>query len=193
MALIILTASLVPSVAATFSEPVRYASAATEPTTVSAASNSTTSTSISTEASTDLTDSSLQAPDLDLETDSAVSRSGSEVTAKTTKAKTSVKMTATKQQYKWMTFTATFYAKDEPGTNGSDMTATGKRAKQGRTIAVDPRVIPYGTKVYIEGWGYRIAEDCGGAIKGNKIDIYMNSYHDFPKAGRIKVRLRIVG
>ena len=57
------------------------------------------------------------------------------------------------------------------GTN----TATGKRATEGRTIAVDPRVISYGTKVVINGHTY-IAEDCGGAIKGNKIDIYLEDH-----------------
>ncbi len=60
------------------------------------------------------------------------------------------------------------------------MTASGKRAKRNpngySTIAVDPRVIPLGTKVYIEGYGLAIAEDTGGAIKGNKVDLYMDTY-----------------
>lgn len=76
--------------------------------------------------------------------------------------------------------------------NGKGITATGTTAKEGRTIAVDPKVIPYGTKVYIDGWGYRIAEDCGGGIKGNHIDIYVDSASHIPAAGRITVRLRIV-
>ena len=54
-------------------------------------------------------------------------------------------------------------------------TATGTMPKQGRTIAVDPKVIPYGSKVIINGHTY-IAEDCGGGIKGNRIDVYMDSH-----------------
>jgi 3D (Asp-Asp-Asp) domain-containing protein len=57
------------------------------------------------------------------------------------------------------------------GTN----TSTGVKATQGRTIAVDPRVIPYGSIVVINGHEY-VAEDCGGAIKGKRIDVYFNDH-----------------
>lgn len=56
------------------------------------------------------------------------------------------------------------------------ITATGTNPTFGRTIAVDPTIIPYGTRVYIPEFDKTfIAEDCGGGIKGNKIDIYMNT------------------
>ena len=62
------------------------------------------------------------------------------------------------------------------------ITATGTEAMQGRTIAVDPDVIPYGTEVFINGHSF-IAEDCGGLIEGNKIDISFNSHDDALKWG----------
>ena len=63
-----------------------------------------------------------------------------------------------------------------PCGTGDGITATGTKVTAGRTIAVDPKKIPYGSKVYIEGYGWRVAEDCGGSVKGNHIDIAMNSH-----------------
>ncbi|MDZ4994312.1 hypothetical protein GNF80_15285 [Clostridium perfringens] len=60
------------------------------------------------------------------------------------------------------------------------------------TIAVDPSVIPLGSKVYIPGYGYAIASDTGGVIKGNIIDLYMNSHDDCTSWGRRQVTLHIV-
>ncbi|MDZ5253192.1 3D domain-containing protein [Clostridium sp. LIBA-8841] len=60
------------------------------------------------------------------------------------------------------------------------------------TIAVDPNVIPLGSKVYIPGYGYAIASDTGGVIKGNIIDLYMNSNDECKSWGRRQVTLHIV-
>lgn len=54
-------------------------------------------------------------------------------------------------------------------------TATGARATAGRTVAVDPRVIPYGTHLLINGHEY-VAEDCGGGVRGAHIDVFYNTH-----------------
>ena len=92
----------------------------------------------------------------------------------------------------WLDFQATFYIKYGPGMKGDGITYTGTMATEGRTIAVDPNVIPLGTRVYIDGYGERIAEDIGGAIKGNKIDIYVDDVSSIPPEGIISIRLRIL-
>lgn len=71
------------------------------------------------------------------------------------------------------------------------ITATGTLAKQGRTIAVDPRYIPYGTEVIIDGVTY-IAEDCGGAIKGDRIDLFFSSHEQALSFGRQTKIVRVM-
>lgn len=62
--------------------------------------------------------------------------------------------------------------------NGDGLTATGKTVTPGTTIAVDPSVIPYGSKVYIDGYGWRSAQDCGGAVKGKHIDMAVSTHSE---------------
>ncbi len=76
----------------------------------------------------------------------------------------------------------TAYSSEEPGIGTK--TASGTRVTEGRTIAVDPNIIPIGWWVYIEGIGFRRAEDTGGAIKGNKIDVYYDSLQNARNFGR---------
>jgi uncharacterized protein YabE (DUF348 family) len=71
----------------------------------------------------------------------------------------------------------------EEGDPGYGKTYTGTTVTEGRTIAVDPKVIPLGWWVYIEGFGFRRAEDIGSAVKGNKIDIYFKDAEYVRKFG----------
>lgn len=65
---------------------------------------------------------------------------------------------------------------------GNNITASGMKAQVG-VVAVDPKVIPLGTKLYIEGYGYAIAGDTGGAIKNNRIDLYFNTERECVRYG----------
>lgn len=81
----------------------------------------------------------------------------------------------------------------DPWNPGYGVTASGRYATEGITVAADPR-FPLGTKIYIEGVGYRTVEDRGGSIKGNRIDVFMNS-HSACYAGNINrvARVYLVG
>ena len=76
-----------------------------------------------------------------------------------------------------------------PWANG--ITSTGVIATTNRTVAVDPTVIPYGSKVVIGGQVY-VAEDCGGAIKNNRIDIYMGSHAEAENSGVFDVEVYLL-
>ena len=99
---------------------------------------------------------------------------------------------APKQETIQMEAVATAYCACVQCCGKSDcITATGTRATEGRTIAADPRVIPYGTHVLINGHEY-IVEDCGGAINGNRIDIYFESHADALQFGVQTVTVEIL-
>ncbi len=55
-------------------------------------------------------------------------------------------------------------------------TASGTDYEEGRTLAVDPDVIPLGTELYIPGYGWYVAEDTGNGIDGNRLDMYYNDH-----------------
>ncbi|WP_068606961.1 3D domain-containing protein [Paenibacillus swuensis] len=71
----------------------------------------------------------------------------------------------------------------KPSHPAYGITSSGAKVKEGRTIAVDPRVIPIGTTVYIEGIGLRQAEDTGSAIKGARIDVFIQDLKQARKFG----------
>ncbi len=77
------------------------------------------------------------------------------------------------------------------GNSADGITATGHRAQKG-IAAVDPRVIPLGTLLYIEGYGYARALDVGGAIKGDRIDLCFDHVPQARRWGRRNVRVHIL-
>ncbi len=92
----------------------------------------------------------------------------------------------TPQSYvKVYTMTATAYSLSRNNT------ASGLRPGPGR-VSVDPRVIPLGTKLYVEGYGPAVAADTGSAIKGLRIDVWLNSRELAIKWGRKKVRVWVL-
>ncbi|MGG7096230.1 3D domain-containing protein [Clostridium sardiniense] len=90
---------------------------------------------------------------------------------------------------KTLTMEATAYA----GHNTTAMGIKPVRDPNGiSSVAVDPSVIPLGSKVYVDGYGYAIASDTGGAIVGNKIDLFMNSEAECLQFGRRTVTVKII-
>ena len=90
---------------------------------------------------------------------------------------------------KEMKVNASAYSSQDP--NCSKYTSTGQLLRKG-IVAVDPKVIPLGTKMYIPGYGYGIAADIGGAIKGKKIDVAFESRKEALKFGRRDIVIQIL-
>lgn len=88
---------------------------------------------------------------------------------------------------------ATAYTPHCTGCSGISAAGLNLRANPDmKVIAVDPRIIPLGTKVWVEGYGNAVAADTGGAIKGNKIDVLVPTKSEAYNWGRKKVRLKVL-
>lgn len=88
---------------------------------------------------------------------------------------------------------ATAYTAHCNGCSGITKTGLNLRKNPNmKVIAVDPRVIKLGTKVHVEGYGYAIAGDTGGAIKGNKIDVFIPSKSRAYQWGRKNVKVKVL-
>ena len=80
-------------------------------------------------------------------------------------------------------FEITFY------THTGNRTSTGVYPQINRTIATDPKVIPYGTIIFVEGYGAFIAEDTGAVIKNNRLDIFVATKAEAIQKGRVKAKV----
>ena len=88
------------------------------------------------------------------------------------------------REYIEVTATLTAYCPCVKCCGKSDgITASGTQATAGRTVAVDTRLIPYGTEISIDGKTY-VAEDCGGKVKGYTIDVFFDSHEEALNFGR---------
>lgn len=117
--------------------------------------------------------------------------------AKTTKTSAPKKEAAPKESSepagKEFYVSATAYTADCAGCSGITATGINLKANPGlKLIAVDPSVIPLGSKVWVEGYGYAIAGDTGGAINGNKIDIFIADKSAALAFGRQQVKIKVL-
>ena len=96
------------------------------------------------------------------------------------------------KEIEWFYFVATGYSANDPLQGTNNITATGKEIKKGM-IAVDPKIIPLGTQIEIKDIGFFIAEDTGGKIKGNRIDIYFETKDEAKDFGRQVIWVRMLG
>ena len=117
------------------------------------------------------------------------------VSAQTTKKSTSQTTVSqpTENVSRTLTMEATAYTAYCTGCSGVTANGTNLRANpNAKVVAVDPRVIPLGTKVWVEGYGEAIAADTGGAIKGNKIDVFIPTNEQAYAWGRKTVTVKVL-
>lgn len=116
------------------------------------------------------------------------------------KNKSAVKKTSTKKSAthpsnvkKTIKMSATAYTANCKGCSGITKTGLNLRKNPSlKVIAVDPKIIPLGSKVWVEGYGVAVAGDIGGAIKGNKIDLFMSKKSTAKNWGRKTVTVKLL-
>lgn len=112
---------------------------------------------------------------------------------KSSTVKTSVSRGNGSESGKLMYMNATAYTAHCTGCSGITATGINLAANPNlKVIAVDPSVIPLGSKVWVEGYGYAIAGDTGGAIKGNRIDLHVPNDAVAKKFGRRQVKIKVL-
>ena len=79
-----------------------------------------------------------------------------------------------------------------PTDKGYGITASGVKAQQGVSVAADISILPFGTKICIDGVGERIVQDTGSAIKGKKIDLYFENHQEAWDFGRQTKQVKIL-
>lgn len=104
------------------------------------------------------------------------------------------KVSAKASEYDVQGFELTAYCACELccGPSAQGVTFSGTTVESGRTLAVDPSVIPIGSLVYIDGLGLRVAEDTGSAIKGNIVDVYFEDHDEALRFGRQTANVVII-
>jgi len=95
------------------------------------------------------------------------------------------------KEVEWYYFIASGYSANDPVQGTNNITATGKEIKEGM-VAVDSKVILLGTKIEIKDMGIFIAEDTGGKIEGNRIDIYFDTKKEAKEFSRKGIWVRII-
>ena len=96
------------------------------------------------------------------------------------------------KETEWFYFVATGYSANDSLQGTNNITATGKEIKKGM-IAVDSKIIPLGTRIEIKDIGVFVAEDTGGKIKGNRIDIYFETREEAKEFGRQVIWIKVLG
>ncbi|MCE5286308.1 MAG: peptidoglycan-binding protein [Pelosinus sp.] len=97
--------------------------------------------------------------------------------------------TASSRYSRSLIMSASAYSSEDPGN--SNVTSSGNLLRKG-LVAVDPDVIPLGTRLYIQGYGYALADDTGGAIKGNRLDLAFDTHYEAIQFGVRKVKVYIL-
>lgn len=88
---------------------------------------------------------------------------------------------------------ASAYLPIAEGTEGGRWTKTERDGRASHGVAVDPRVIPLGTRLWVPGYGHAIADDIGSAIKGNRIDVRMQERDNMHRWGVRDIVIKVLG